>query len=384
MSRPRLAVLFAVLAAAAALVASSCSTFAGPAWQVGDVTMSVDQFQADYDASLTDTDRATTTSGRLPTSGIAAFMTNQIQQEILNQGLQELGLDVSQEDLDNAELAIQQQAQQSGSSAMPSDQDISNQAKIVKLGTKLVTDEVEAGEFDLEAASRKAFDDNADRLSTPAQTCLHAILILADPDATTATTATDEQKAEALAQAQAARSRLETEDFATVADEVSVLKDQYPGGDLDCQPTEEIAPVLAAIVDPLQPGQLSEPTFIEGDNGYVILRVDSRTEEAPAKYEDFQEQAAAFVIQERTNVLVEAWLREQARSAFVLVDARFGTWNAETLQVVPPDGAATPTVPTTAAAPFDPATIGGIGAPTAPGNTGSGATGSAGRSAGGS
>src|SRR5690606_19031053 len=138
MSRPRLAVLFAVLAAAAALVASSCSTFAGPAWQVGDVTMSVDQFQADYDASLTDTDRATTTSGRLPTSGIAAFMTNQIQQEILNQGLQELGLDVSQEDLDNAELAIQQQAQQSGSSAMPSDQDISNQAKIVKLGTKLV------------------------------------------------------------------------------------------------------------------------------------------------------------------------------------------------------------------------------------------------------
>ena len=275
-SRPRLAVPLAVLVAVAALVASACSTFAGPAWQVGDVTMSVDQFSADYDASLTEADRATTTSGRIPSAGMAAFMTNQIQQEILKQGLADRGVVISQEDLDSAELAMQQQAQQSGSAATPSDEDIANQAAFVKLGTELVKEEVDAGTFDLDAATRQVFEENAEQLATPAETCLHALFILVDQADPTGTAPTDAEKAAAQAEADAALARLATEDFDAVSADVSVLETQYPGGDLGCQPTEELNPDLAAIVDPLEPLALSAPAVRRRRQRRALLRGDLR------------------------------------------------------------------------------------------------------------
>ena len=51
-SRPRLALTIAVLVALASVLTGACSTFSPPAWQVGDVSMSVDEFYAEFARSI--------------------------------------------------------------------------------------------------------------------------------------------------------------------------------------------------------------------------------------------------------------------------------------------------------------------------------------------
>lgn len=375
-SRPRLALPLAVLVAVAATVVSACSTFAGPAWRVGDVSVSVDQFYADYEASqATSAASTSTTSGRIDTTDLAGFMTQQIQKEIVQQVLAQQGIEITQEDRDNAELAIQQQAAQSGQPASPTEDQIANQAAVVALGTKLVKEEVDAGTFDLEAEVRRTFDENADQLpATPPQTCLHAIFILAgDPQSTTGAAPTDEERATAQAAADAAVARLATEDFAAVSKDVSIIDSQYPGGDFGCTETEQLPPDLAAIANPLTPGQISAPVYLETDGGYAILRLDSRTTESvPATFEEYEERITAYVVEQHTSELVSALLRDLVGDMTIVVDPRFGSWNDQTLVVDPPEGAATPTTPTTALTGFDPTSLGGLGVdPSATGPGGS-------------
>ena len=120
-------------------------------------------------------------------------------------------------------------------------------------------------------------------------------------------------------------------------------------------------PALASLLEPLAPGALSAPTFLEGDNGYAILRLDSRTTEpTPAKFEDYEQRIQAFVIQEKAQQLVADRLGELFGQVSVTVDPRFGTWNQQTFVVDPPEGAATPTTPTTAGLSLDPSQLGGV------------------------
>ena len=371
-SRPRVALPLAVLVAVAATIASACSTFAGPAWQVGDVSMSVDQFYADYQDSLGGASASTTTSAaRIETASLATFMTNQIQEQLLVQGLADKGIEVTQEDRDAAELAYQNQAAQTGSTAQPTAEQIETQAGVAALGRVLAQEGAESGIVDIDTAARQLFEDNKESLITPGETCAHFILVPAG-DIENATSAPSEADYEAArVEADAVFARLATEDFATVSKEVSAIEDQLPGGDFGCQAISAFPTEVVPIVEALEPGVLGAPTRIEG--GYLISRVDSRTADSePPAYEEFEDQAREAVLSQLGQELVGEWLLERSRTTFVLVDARFGTWDAESAQVVPPEGAATPTVPTTSIAGLDPSSLGGLGIdPTSQGSSGS-------------
>ena len=362
----------AVLLVLATAIAGACSTFAGPAWQVNDVSMSVDDFYTAFEASEAGAGAAsTTTADRIPTADLATFMTNEIQTELLVQGLAEKNVVVTQEDRDNAELAFQNQAAQTGAAANPTPEQIETQAGIAALGRTLATEGAASGIVDIDAAARELYEQNKDSLITPGETCAHFILVPAG-DLLNATAApTDAEYAAALAEAETVITRLATEDFAAVSADVSVIEDQLPGGDFGCQPISEFPTEVVSVVEALEPGVLSAPTKIEG--GYLIARVDSRTADSEAPtFEEVEDQAVEAVLAQLGQRLVGEWLLERSRSASVTVDPRFGTWDAENAQVVPPDGAATPTVPTTAITGLDPSQLEGLGidpselAPTGP------------------
>jgi parvulin-like peptidyl-prolyl isomerase len=366
-SRPRLALPIAVLVAAAATIASACSTVAGPAWRVGDVSVSVDQFFADYQASLSESASTSTTGPRIETTELASFMTNEIQEQLLTQGLAEKGITVTQEDRDSAELAYQNQAAQTGGPATPTPEQIEIQAGVAALGRALAEEGAESGIVDIDAAARDLYEQRKDSLVEPGQTCAHFILIPAGDLQNATTPPTDADYEAARVAAEEVVTRLATEDFAAVSKEVSAIEEQLPGGDFGCQPLSAFPSEVVPIIEDLESGVLSAPTRIEG--GYLISRVDSRTEASePPSFEEVEDQARAAVLSQLGQQLVGEWLLDRSRQAYVVVDARFGTWDPETAQVTPPEGAATPTVPTSVLG-IDPSPTGGIGSGPAPSAT---------------
>jgi parvulin-like peptidyl-prolyl isomerase len=362
-SRPRLALPIAALVAVASVLVSACSTFAGPAWQVGDTSVSVEQFYTAFEESQGSPTASTSTSTeRISTTALAGFMTEQIQDELIEQMLENLDLEVTQEDLDNAQLALQQQ----GATAQPSERDLELQATSVVLGTQLLKAALDEGRYDLEQLVREAFEADKESYETPPQTCAHVILVRAG-SATSTAEPTDEQLATALTEAEATATRLATEDFEAVANDVMDPGDleQQPGGDVGCLPTEQVNPELGTLLESLDVDEISVPTRFD-PFGYIIVRVDSRTTEAtPAVLEDVQDQVTQQVVQELTSQLVGEYVQEQVRNAFVVVDPRFGTWSPDEFAVLPPAGPATPTVPTTAN-PLLPTELGGLGAESPP------------------
>ncbi len=354
------ALILAVLVVSTTLVVGACSTFAGPAWQVNDVSMSVDDFYAafasDQGASASST---TTTTDRIQTSALATFMTNQIQEELLTQGLVDKGVVVTQDDRDQAEAAIQQQSSQSGQPAAPSADQIEIQANITALSRRLALDGAESGAIDIDQAARQLYEDNKDSLITPGKTCAHFILVPAGDLRNATAPPTDAEYEVARAEAEAVVARLATEDFATVSAEVSIIDEELPGGDFGCQPISAFPTEVVPLVEAATPGQLSAPTKIEG--GYLITRVDSRTPDSePPPYEDVEDQAVEAVLSQLGQRLIGNWLLDRAKDADVSVDPRFGTWDPANAQVVPPEGAATPTVPTSVLAGVDPTGSGGL------------------------
>jgi len=353
----------AVLLVLATAIAGACSTFAGPAWQVNDVSMSVDDFTTAFEESQAGATAATpTTAGRIETAELATFMTNEIQTELLNQGLAEKNITVTQEDRDNAELAFQNQAAQSQTAtpATPTPEQIETQAGISALGRTLAREGADSGIVDVDAAARELYEQNKDSLITPGQTCAHFILVPAGDLLTATAPPTEAEYAAALTEAETVVTRLATEDFAAVSAEVSAIEEQLPGGDFGCQAISEFPTEVVSIVEALEPNVLSAPTRIEG--GYLIARVDSRTADSGAPtFEEVEDQAIEAVLSQLGQRLVGEWLLERSKLATVTIDPRFGTWDAENAQVVPPEGAATPTTPTTALTALDPSQLGGLG-----------------------
>lgn len=363
-SRSRFAVVVAALVAVVAVVSTACATFRPPAWQVGDVSVSVDDFYQEFLDSQSSGASSTTTASTIPTSELAAFMTNEIQKEILRQGVADKGVEVTDQDLATARQSLEQS--QTAASAEVTDEDVEIQASVAALSRRLARDAQDLGFLDVEAEARELYEANKDQLVTPGETCAHFILVAAgDIESTTPPTEAQYQQAEA--DAQAALARLATEDFEAVSRDVSAIEEQLPGGDFGCQTVDQFPTEVQPVIEDIEPGQLAGPTRITG--GYLITRVDSRTPDSePPSFEEVREDAIEAVLQQQGQSLLAEWLLSEARTAFVVVDPRFGAWNAETATVDPPAGAATPTVPTTGLLGLDPSGLGELdpGAVTGP------------------
>jgi peptidyl-prolyl cis-trans isomerase C len=134
-------------------------------------------------------------------------------------------------------------------------------------------------------------------------------------------------------EADAVKERLEAgEDFATVADEVS-LDTQSPGGQLPC-PTPAADYVMdfsrASAVLPL--GVISDP--VQSEFGWHIIIVDERT--GPETDQELIANPVPFVHRSVISEVWVPWVNEALQAATIEVASQVGTWSPASNGIVPP------------------------------------------------
>lgn len=191
-----------------------------------------------------------------------------------------------------------------------------------------------------EAELRALYDESiAGRDDFDGYACASHILVAFDPEALGpgAPEPTDGQVAAALEAIEAAAARIaDGEDFATVAAEVSDdTGSARQGGDLGCNPPGVFVPEFEQALEGLEPGEISTP--VRTQFGYHLITVRSV---GTPPFEEVADQLASQLAQQRSSpdqFLLEVVERGAARTD-VVVNPRYGEWDAERLQVVVPGG----------------------------------------------
>jgi len=118
------------------------------------------------------------------------------------------------------------------------------------------------------------------------------------------------------------------EDFATVADEVS-LDTATPGGDLGCATADRYVGSFAVASVEAELGALHGP--IPTEYGFHLMIVDERT--TPTA-EEVTGNPASFASEQTIESLWSDWFNGKLREADIDVNPRFGVWDADTLRIV--------------------------------------------------
>lgn len=142
-------------------------------------------------------------------------------------------------------------------------------------------------------------------------------------------------------------------DFATLAEENSTdTGSAAQGGDLGCQAPGTFVPEFETAIDEAEVGKVTDP--VQTEFGYHLILVNSK---GVQPFEDVQDQIRTQLETPADDPL-NAFLEESLGAAEVDVNQRYGSWDEDTLTVVPPEGPETPstTLPDLGTAPADPAT----------------------------
>jgi len=119
------------------------------------------------------------------------------------------------------------------------------------------------------------------------------------------------------------------EDFATVADEVSIDTSSV-GGDLGCRAANAYVEPFASTTVSSPLNELAGP--IETEFGWHVLVVSERT--APTR-EDVAADPFNLIPSDELNSLWQTWFNDQLRAATVELESRYGTWSA--VGIAPPE-----------------------------------------------
>ncbi len=341
-------------ALAVALVSTSCAYGGTPldagALEVGDRRLSVSELTAEIDFLIDNPALAGTLVGA-DTSGIAAggeaaaAQKRQLAVTLLNlhaysgllvEAVSAEGAEISESARSNAvgRLAEATEAQALPVSLSDTLVDLiaAQEVLVATLGERAgsITDDDVREAYDQVVADAARFED---------YTCSSHILLAFDPADPGSGEPTADQEAAALAGAEAAAARLAAgESFETVAAEVSNdTASARDGGSLGCNFGGSFVPEFEAALASLEVGAVS--AVVRTQFGFHLIRLDARG--VPA-YEDIAEdiraeleQAAQVDEQDLTQIVVET-----AGRTTVVVNPRFGTWDAEQAAVVAPTGAA--------------------------------------------
>jgi foldase protein PrsA len=131
------------------------------------------------------------------------------------------------------------------------------------------------------------------------------------------------------------------EDFADLAIELSLdTTSGANGGELECAPPSNYVDEFAEATMTAEIGVVTDP--VQTQYGYHIIIVTDRTEADPATLPsdaELTEQIKPTLAQEA----FAEWYQGLMEAAEVVVEPEFGSWDVETLSIIPPEG--TTTVP---------------------------------------
>lgn len=376
-----LAALFVGLAASCSFVNPPALVVEGPPGQ-GDVVLTDPQFQSELKVIANDktlssglaqgADPYTSVAKNQYTPAfVAAILSSHVQLQALVNEAARRNIFPTAEELTSTEDGIVKQIEGAGQGAAgadPAAKKVDGQATLAKLGgfRDLLLRGI-AAQAKLQTAitpsdedMRKAYEGAKDKLGESA--CASHILILASkaqPDAQTGqpATATDEEYAAALAKINDIQKQL---DAGGVFADIAKATSEDPGsgakgGELGC--VSEKGKYVKAFDDAVwsQPiGVVGPP--VKTEYGYHLIKVTRRG--TPA-FDEVKQQISDALAKEASGKVV----KDAFAAIEVTVDPRYGSWEASKGSVVPPGGAATPTVPTTPTTAFDPSGLGLGGTP---------------------
>ncbi len=287
------------------MFAVACGS-AAPAVSVGDASLSreeADEFvreqlqtpegaeQVDDDAPI---DAATYADG----------LTTYVLEQLVNQELEDRGITVTAEDLDNARAVSA-----SPQAPPPTDAEVDRLARVLRLAYSLADQDPPT-----EESVRAAYEE-----APVVQACSAHILL-----------ETQEAADDVVAELEGGA------DFATLAMERSTGPSGPNGGDLGCGDPGGFVEPFATTVREAEVGEVTGP--VETEFGFHVILVSERT---AVPYEDIASQALGQAINEDIGTVLgpayTSWLSEDETA--ITIDPRFGTWNREEARVVPPDGA---------------------------------------------
>jgi parvulin-like peptidyl-prolyl isomerase len=368
--------LLLALVAAVALVAPACSSssMSGDAIVVNGVGLSNAEFQdrleliksdeAYAKKAVTDSqgqvlDLSGDPAGTYNTDFTTGVLNQQVSFVLAEQEVQARGIEISDQDLADAETALANDlssSTQTDTSGTVVD-DGSGQQALDDLGefkdvlvrgianilalradfaSKLSTDE----------ALQKAFDESGDTFKN--QACASVILLLAGAgptqDQTTGEVTPPPESDYTAARAKAddlSAQLADGADFATLAKSSSDdSQTGANGGDLGCNPIGTYAQQQPEIDDAItnQPlGEAGPP--VKTNFGYAIVLVRSRGD---LTFDEAKQQLTAQVPTLARSAFQD-WFIQAAKDADVTVDPQYGSWDPSTGTVVPPEGATTST-----------------------------------------
>jgi hypothetical protein len=258
-----------------------------------------------------------------------------LQRLVIGALVDELGVEVGEE----ARTAARQQVDGAfGGTELPASLD----EALVELvaGDQTVGEAVQAGVADQEVPEEELRAAYEQALPQRTEVCASHILIGFTDDLEASRDPSfepsDEQVAAAEDAIEAAQARLDAgEAFADVAREVSDdTGSAVEGGDLGCGPPGQYVEEFAVAAADQPVGEVGDP--VTTMFGIHLILVTERTEPTFEELEDeLREAALQPLAQERFAELRDAVFDRLD----IEVDPRFGTWDAEAFQVVPPAGA---------------------------------------------
>jgi parvulin-like peptidyl-prolyl isomerase len=282
----------------------------------------------------------TTRADTIATSRVAELLTGKVRPRILESILADKGVVPSEADKALVQKAAQQQQ------SPPTQDEIEFQTNFVALAGALANEFFGKAGNNIDDYARKYYDQRKDSFAQAAQSCLHVVTVdaAADP-ANPQARPTDAAIQAVLPQAQALRQRLNTESFEAVSKDSGQSAADIPGGDLGCRNDSELPPDVITGLKDVPVGTISQP--VKWPVGWVIARVDDRKPARTPTFEEVRNDAVTATRQTFGQQFVTELLDRINKQYVVKVDPRFGRWSPEQAQVLTPEGAATPSMPTT-------------------------------------
>ena len=244
----------------------------------------------------------------------AQVLTQLIQSELLRQGAEELGVEVTDADIaDQREQLVEQVGGEEALQTLLEDNGISEDQLDELLHDLALQQKVtEHLTADLEVSDQQV-QEFYEQNYGPTVSARHILV-------------------EDEAQAQEVLDRLEAgEDFAAVAEEVSTDGSAAQGGDLGEISRGQTVPEFEEAVFGAEPGELVGP--VETQFGFHVIEVTDRQQAPPL--EEVRDEVVQQIQAPERQQAVQQWLQEQVSEAEVEVNPRFGEWDPELGQVVP-------------------------------------------------
>ncbi|MGQ0812441.1 MAG: peptidylprolyl isomerase [Nitrospiraceae bacterium] len=232
-------------------------------------------------------------------------LTKMIERKLQLQAAQKKGVDVSDQEVQQAAEEMKRQGEKIDVSNPQQAKDVKDQLTLLKV----VDREVRSGIMVAESEMRRYYQEHQDRFALPEEYTLSQILIrIRGPEDTT------EARAKAKDILAGLKQGAQFEDLALRR---SDGPNASRGGKLGLVRQGELHPPIERAISPLQIGDISD--IVETSEGLHIIRVEEKKPRQFRPFEEVRNEIQGLVFQQKSEDIYQIWMAELKNKAYIEV-----------------------------------------------------------------